>query len=105
MIVCAEQVFHRRRRWRGFAQGEVDRTIAVADRRPDYPSPVPPDQLFDIGLAIGSFRLELTAERRFRIDLEDWEIEAVLVVHHDRFVICEQFGKQAENEQDDKYPG
>ncbi len=104
LVVGAQPVFRRRRGGGGNLQLVVDGVVAVGDRRPKHPAVLLGDQLADVGALVVGFQGEFAAEGGFRVAFEDREVPAAVVMHDQRFVVGDQFGAEAADEQDEEQP-
>ena len=99
LVVGAEPIVPRRRRGRGNGQVELDRAVAVRDRRPDDPAAFFVDELLHGGIAVIGFSLKLAAELLLRVHLEDRHIERAVIFHEERLIVRDEFREQRDDEQ------
>ena len=67
--------------------------MVIADRRPQHPA-VLFDQPFNVWLSVVGLGLEITAERLLGIGLENGQVDGLLVIDQQRFVVGHEFGEQ-----------
>jgi hypothetical protein len=91
----------RRRRGR---QIEVVGVVGIADQRPKDEAALVRDQLLQIGIAIIGGGLEIAAERGLRIADEGRKIQMPVEFDEERPIVGDQFGKQRDEEQNEKNP-
>ena len=73
------------------------------DDRPEHPA-ILADALFQEGVAVGGFGVEITAKGLFTVGGEDREIIMVIIFHNDRLVVGDHLGKKADEKQREENP-
>ncbi|MNJ32736.1 hypothetical protein D3C77_274100 [compost metagenome] len=104
LVVGAQPVLRRRRGRGRDLEVVVDALVAERDRRPQHEAVLGGEQLADVRALVVGFQRELAAEGGFRVALERREIPFAVVAHGQGLVVGDQFGAQAQAEQDQEQP-